>query len=235
VRSHRIWESISPAPGHKSNRDRAVVVKSVMLIVRRALVATLLVTQLAFAQSAEDNAADAKRLVAALHVHQGSVVGEIGAGHGELTIALAREVGRDGHVYSNELNADRRTEITRAVESARLTNVTVVEGAPASGNLADDCCDAIFMRNVYHHFADPALMDASLFRAMKPGGYIAIIDFRPPGKESAEPAGRATDKFHGVSPESVMRELKGAGFEEATSEVTGRHGFIVVARRPASS
>ena len=206
-----------------------------MRIPRGVLVVTLLVTQLGFAQSAADNAADAKRLVAALHVHQGSVVGEIGAGSGELTIALAREVGPDGHVYSNELNASRRTEISRAVESSRLTNVTVVEGAPASGNLPDGCCDAIFMRNVYHHFADPPSMDASLFRAAKPGGYIAVIDFTPPGKESADPAGRATDKFHGVSAESVMRELKSAGFDEATSEVIARHAFIVVARRPASS
>jgi len=206
-----------------------------MLTARRAFVVTLLATQLAFAQSAADSAADAKRLVAALHVHQGSVVGEIGAGSGELTIALAREVGPDGHLYSNELNAARRTEISHAIGSARLTNVTVVEGAPANGNLPDGCCDAIFMRNVYHHFADPAAMNASLFRAMKPGGYIAVIDFTPPNKESAEPAGRATDKFHGVSAESVMREPKSAGFDEATSEVIARHAFIVVAHRPAAS
>jgi tRNA A58 N-methylase Trm61 len=141
-----------------------------MPTLRRALVATLFVTQLAFAQSADDNAADAKRLIAALHIHQGSVVGEIGAGSGELTVALAREVGPEGRIYSNELNAARRADISRAAESAGLSNVTVVEGAPASANLPDDCCDSIFMRNVYHHFADPAAMNASLFRATKPGG-----------------------------------------------------------------
>jgi len=214
------------------DRARSAVVKSGMLTPHRALVATLLVTQLAFAQSAETNAADAKRLIAALHIHQGSIVGEIGAGSGELTIALAREVGPDGRIYSNELNADRRAEISRAVESARLANVTVVEGASASANLPDDCCDAIFMRNVYHHFADPAAMNASLFRATKPGGYIAVIDFTPPGKESAEPAGRSADNFHGVYAESVIGELKSAGFDEATSDEMVRRTFIVVARRP---
>jgi ubiquinone/menaquinone biosynthesis C-methylase UbiE len=203
-----------------------------MLMVRRAFVATLLVTQLAFVQNAETNAADTKRLIAALHVHPGSMVGEIGAGSGELTVALAREVGADGRVYSNELNADRRAEISRAAQSAGLSNVTVVEGAPASANLPDQCCDAIFMRNVYHHFADPAAMNASLFRAMKPGGYIAVIDFTPPRAEAAEPSGRAADNFHGVYAESVIRELKSAGFEEATSEEMVRRTFIVVARRP---
>ncbi|PYR90704.1 MAG: hypothetical protein DMF84_19890 [Acidobacteria bacterium] len=211
---------------------RAVFVKSGMLRPGRALVATLLVTQLAFAQSAETNAADTKRLIAALHIHQDSIVGEIGAGSGELTVALAREVGPGGRIYSNELNADRRVEIARAVESAGLANVTIVEGAPASANLSAECCDAIFMRNVYHHFADPAAMNATLFRATKPGGYIAVIDFAPPGAEAAEPAGRSAEKFHGVAPESVIRELKNAGFEDAASEEIVRRGFIVVARRP---
>jgi hypothetical protein len=59
-----------------------------------------------------------------------------------------------------------------------------------------------------------------------------VIDFRPPGKESAEPAGRAADNFHGVYAESVIRELTSAGFEDATSEGIVRRIFIVVARRP---
>jgi tRNA A58 N-methylase Trm61 len=213
-----------------------VFVKSGMLMLtsNRAVAVTLLVTQLAFVQNAETNAADAKRLVAALHVDQGSIVGEIGAGSGELTVALARVVGPDGRIYSNELNADRRSEIARAVAAADLGNVTIVEGAPASSNLPDDCCDAIFMRNVYHHFADPAAMNASLFRAMKPGGYIAVIDFAPSGAESLQPSGRSAEKTHGVSAESVIKELKSAGFEETGSEAMV-HGFIVVARRPSSA
>jgi ubiquinone/menaquinone biosynthesis C-methylase UbiE len=214
-----------------------VFVKSGMLMLTscRAVVVTLLVTQLAFVQNADTNAADAKRLIAALHVHQGSIVGEIGAGSGELTVALAREVGPDGRIYSNELNADRRGDITRAAAAAGLANVTIVEGAPASANLPDDCCDAIFMRNVYHHFADPAAMNASLFRATKAGGYIAVIDFAPSGAESAQPSGRSAEKSHGVYAESVIRELTSAGFEEATSEEMTRRGFIVVARRPAGA
>jgi ubiquinone/menaquinone biosynthesis C-methylase UbiE len=215
------------------NRLRCLFVKSGILLPRRALAATLLVTQLAFIQSAETNAADTKRLVAALHIHQGSIVGEIGAGSGELTIALAREVGPEGRIYSNELNPDRRAEISRAVASAGVANVTIVEGTPASANLPDGCCDAIFMRNVYHHFADPAAMNATLFRATKPGGYIAVIDFAPPRAQAAEPSGRAADDFHGVYAESVIRELKDAGYEEATSQELERRIFMVVARRPA--
>ena len=59
---------------------------------------------IAFAQSAQENAADAAWLVKSLEIHEGSVVGEIGAGEGELTVAIARVVGPTGKVFSNELN-----------------------------------------------------------------------------------------------------------------------------------
>jgi hypothetical protein len=32
--------------------------------------------------------------------------------------------------------------------------------------LPDASCDAIFMRDLYHHFADPPTMNASLYRTL---------------------------------------------------------------------
>src|SRR5689334_15600913 len=120
-----------------------------------AIVTALVAAPLLHAQSAKENAADAERLVEALAVHAGSTVGEIGAGAGELTIALARVVGPSGHVTSNDLNKASVAKIDRAVADAGLTNVTVVEGRESETNFPLACCDAIFMRNVYHHFGDP--------------------------------------------------------------------------------
>jgi len=69
------------------------------------------------------------------------------------------------------------------------------------------------MRNVYHHFADPAAMNASISAALKPGGRLAIVDFSPPpGKEATRSADRAKDGMHGISVESLSREMKEAGF-----------------------
>src|SRR5947208_2906948 len=116
------------------------------------------------AQSAQQNAADAERLIRALDIKPGSTVAEIGAGGGELTVAIAKAVGETGRVYSNELNKDRLATIRRAAEDAGLKNVTTVEGKEDVANLTESCCDAIFMRNVYHHFGDPPSMNASLLR-----------------------------------------------------------------------
>jgi SAM-dependent methyltransferase len=70
-------------------------------------------------------------------------------------------------------------EIPDLVSRERLENVTVIEGARNSTNLPDGCCDAIFMRDVYHHLTQPKEINDSLLAALKPGGRLAIMDFEP--------------------------------------------------------
>jgi ubiquinone/menaquinone biosynthesis C-methylase UbiE len=203
---------------------------------RRRLVtafAILAAASAVFAQSARENADDATWLIQGLEIHEGSIVGEIGAGGGELTIAMARAVGESGKVFSNELNQDRFKALPGIAEKAGVKNITAIEGRETETNFAEQCCDAIFMRNVYHHFNDPATMDASLFKSLKPGGRVAVIDFTPPGEEATTPAGRSADGFHGVKPATVARELKAAGFEVLSANTRDR-AVLVIARRPTS-
>ena len=64
------------------------------------LTATVLTPVAARDQSADAIAADAARLVQALNIRAGSVVAELGAGDGALTVAIARIVGEQGRVYT---------------------------------------------------------------------------------------------------------------------------------------
>ena len=199
-----------------------------------ALVTALAATSLLAAQGAADIAADAERLVKALDIRAGQVIGELGAGDGQLTLALARVVGDSGRVYSNEVSPAAIDKIRSAVATFEVRNVTVVEGAATRTNLPDACCDAIVMRDVYHHITDPSQMNASILRALKAGGRLAIIDFTPPPGGEHPAGSRAEDNHHGVTPPTLERELKEAGFELlSTTEIAWRN-FMVIARRPAS-
>lgn len=161
----------------------------------------------------------------------GSFVAEIGAGDGALTLSLARHIGASGHVFTTELGDRRVRTLRSAVSASGLPQIEVVEAGTTSTNLSDACCDAIVMRDVYHHFGDPAAMNASLRASLKPGGLIAILDFTPPpGQESETAAGRSRDDHHGVGRQTVSRELAQAGFTVVSSDpLTGRR-FMVVAR-----
>ena len=157
--------------------------------------------------------AEAERLAAVLGVTSGQRIAEIGAGPGRLTVALARKVGPAGHVFSTELDPARRDEIAARTASAGLSNITVVEGVPASTNLPDACCDAIVMRAVYHHIQDAEAFAASVARALRPHGLVAIIDFAPGTLWlHGGAAGGPRRPGHGVSREDTIAELRSAGF-----------------------
>jgi ubiquinone/menaquinone biosynthesis C-methylase UbiE len=173
-----------------------------------------------------------ERIFEALHARADSTICEIGAGDGELSLEAARRVGPGGHVYTSELGDDRVRKLRERVASSRLSQITVVTGDAAQTNFPQAACDALFMRNVYHHFADPAAMNASIAAALKPGRRIAVVDFRPPGDEAASPADRDNDGTHGVTADTVARELQAAGFVLITTERGTDRWFMVVAAKP---
>jgi ubiquinone/menaquinone biosynthesis C-methylase UbiE len=204
---------------------------------RRALLVAALAGMTSFvgtASAQDDFASDAARLVTALKLHNGQTVADIGAGGGQLTVALAREVGPSGRVYATELNADRLRDIRQATDAAGLENVSVIEAHATRTNLPERCCDALVLRRVYHHFSNPHAMNASMRQSLKPGGLLAVIDFEPDSTESSDPSNRDTGDQHGVTSATVVRELRQAGFEVvAVEEGTRPDRFMVVVRRPS--
>ena len=184
------------------------------------------------AQQANRDAADAAKLIEVLEVRPGSTVADVGAGGGGLVPALSQHLGSAGRLYATDINAARVSDIKKLAASASLQNVTVLEGAAAQTNLPDACCDAIFMRLVYHHFGDPAAMNMSLLRSLKPGGRLAVLDFVPTSKVSAPPGKRSEGDSHGVMPATVIEELKAAGFVDVREVPWPPPTVAVIGRRP---
>jgi ubiquinone/menaquinone biosynthesis C-methylase UbiE len=170
----------------------------------------------------------------AIGVREGATACEIGAGDGELSIAAARVVGPTGRVLTSELGDDRVNTLRNKIAASGLAQITVVAGHAGSTNFPDDGCDAVFMRDVYHHFSDPAAMNASILHAVKPGGRVAIVDFTPPGDEASRPAERGRDGKHGVKPDTVAREMTEAGFEIVPIDRSARRWFLAVFSKPST-
>lgn len=193
-----------------------------------SLIVTLLVP--AAASARQEGSITNERLLAALEVSEGATVCEMGAGDGGLSLAAAKMVGAGGRVYASELGDDRLKGLRAKTQGD--ARVTVIAGDAMKTNFPDAACDAIFMRNVYHHFENPAAMNASIAAALKPRGRVVIVDFTPPpGNEAACPADRGKDGMHGVTPSSVTRELNDAGFRTAVPDVIAQRAFMVVMTR----
>ncbi len=145
------------------------------------------------------------RLRQVLALDAGTVVADVGAGKGGLTIALAGAVGSNGRVFSTEIDPGRLRGLREAVFAAKLDNVTVVEATVGETGLPPNCCDAIVLRRVYHHLTDPPGINASLLRSLRPGGVLAVIDFPPPFFFSRG--------SFGVPAKTVIGEVTSSGFE----------------------
>jgi len=195
------------------------------------LVASLSICLLLAAASADEIA----RLRGLMQWKAGQTLADVGAGAGEIGIAAAAVVGASGKVYLTELDENKRKALQGTVQRQGLKNVTVVQGEEKRTNLPDDCCDQIFLRRVYHHFTAPMEMDASLFRSVKAGGAVAVIDF-PPRKWLSEnepvkgvPANRGG---HGIPEKILIQEMTTAGFTvEKTVNDWPEDSYCVIFRK----
>lgn len=179
-----------------------------------ALAGVLLVGAHAVAQQtaltdAQIKSADVEvpRLIELLELKPGMTVADVGAGFGAWTMRFARELGPTGRVYATDIGAAQLAALRDVIQRERLNNVTVIEGAVNSTNLPALCCDAILIRDAYHHLTQPEAVTRSLAASLKPGGRLAVIDF-PPRPNSEVPAGVPANRGgHGVPPAVVEREV----------------------------
>ena len=194
----------------------------VLLMVAAAIAAGLVAFGVAMGG---DPQREADRLSALLRIEPGDTVAEIGAGSGWLSVDIAERVTPSGRVFATELCADRRDDIRDSVANAGLANVTVVEAGIRETNLAPGCCDAVFMRRVYHHLGDPSAINRSLFAAVKPDGRLVIIEFRSDGW-FARVIGE------GILPEELVAQVTAAGFTHLeTDDWPGPSHYVAVFER----
>jgi precorrin-6B methylase 2 len=153
---------------------------------------------------------EADRLMSLLSLEPGMVVADVGAGRGELAVEMAKRLGASGRVYATEIDAGRLDDIRRAVRAAGIDTVTVVTAGERESHLPEGCCDAIYLREVYHHFSDPAFTTTTLHRALKPGGLLAVIDY--PRRESFG------GDCHCIDKRELIQQVTAAGFDHVSDE-----------------
>lgn len=179
---------------------------------------------------------ETKRLLALFEAGPGATIADLGAGDGDLTFEVARQLGLKSRIYSTDINPDTVRTLRDKARSRGYENVLVLEGHADRTNLPDGCCDAILVRNVYHHFKNPPEMLASIRASLKPGGRLAVIDFPPdkPVQGTVPPEQRGGGDTHGVTQETVKKELRAAGFKilEEEDRWTGKSVFLVLAESP---
>lgn len=94
---------------------------------------------------------------------------DVGAGGGDVSVALAEIVGRRGRVYA--VDSDPRARDETAAAAATFTQVLAITQAAEDLTLPEDV-DLAFCRFLLMHVLDPAVVLSRMCRVLRPGGYL---------------------------------------------------------------
>lgn len=123
-----------------------------------------------------------EQVLKACAITPGQRVADVGAGTGFYSRLFAKKTGWDGWVYSVDIAPKFLQHIAERATTDGIENLTTVLGTDVSIRLPPESVDLVFICDTYHHFENPQQTLASIFRALKPGGRLVLIDFeRIPG------------------------------------------------------
>jgi len=142
-------------------------------------------------------------VIQALALKPDAVIADIGSGTGYFSARFANMVPK-GRVYGVDTEPDMVKYLAERAKREGLKNITAVKGAPGDPRLPEKV-DLIIMVDVYHHVGDRDRYFRRLRDSLRPGGRIAIIDFRMDSPDGPPKNVR-------IAPERVKSEMKGAGY-----------------------
>lgn len=155
-----------------------------------------------------------REIVEACQIKPGLIVADIGAGTGLFTRLFSEKVGPEGKVVAVDIAQKFLDHIQKTSQGLGQKNVETRLCTADSTQLPPGSVDVAFICDVYHHFEYPGKSMASLFKAMKPGGKVYLIDFRRVEGESKE----WTLKHVRAGQEVFEAEIEKVGFKKLGEE-----------------
>ena len=152
------------------------------------------------------------QILAAIQLKPGMAVADVGSGTGLYLGPLSGGVGDEGKVYAIDIAPTFVKHLRARAKEEKLANVEVVLCSDRDVNLKPNSIDRAFICDVYHHFEYPESSLSSIYRAMRAGGKLILVDFHR--EPSVSPERKQWLKGHIRAPlETFKQEIVAAGFK----------------------
>ena len=161
------------------------------------------------------------QIMDALQIGEGSVVADLGAGGGWFTVRLARQVGPNGLVYAEDIQPEMIQAMDRRITRENLRNVKTQLGTADDPKLPSAAIDVVLIVDAYHEIEHPVILLKNVAKSLKPGGVIAIVNFK---KEGGGPGPNMDER---VAPEQVVADARAAGLELRKREDFLRYQYML--------
>ena len=168
--------------------------------------------------------------LAALALHPGGTVADIGSGPGYFSVKFAALVGPSGRVLAVDLRYRPLAALWLRALLDNDHNIRLIVGDPDDPHLPPNTVDAVFVGNTYHEFQQPGLILAHIARALRSGGRLVLLDRSDP------PTGDAGQAHHVIQPAAAAAQLSADQFEILSRDdhfiqrPNGERWWLIVAR-----
>lgn len=158
------------------------------------------------------------RVISALELSPTLTVADVGAGTGYFAVRIAPLV---KEVIATDIEPDMVRYMNDRAKREKLPNLRAVVTPPDDPQLAN--IDRILVVDVWHHLGDRAAYAKKLAGALKPGGFVAVVDFKLDAKHGPPPK-------HRLTPEAVIADLRAGGLDAKVALELAEQ-YVVIARR----
>jgi cyclopropane fatty-acyl-phospholipid synthase-like methyltransferase len=179
----------------------------------------------AYIKALEDPARDAyqkpNEVIDALELKPGEIIADIGSGSGYFTLRMAHHVGKTGHVYGVDVNADMVRHLNQRIRDGGLLNASTILARP-DDPLLPRAVDRFVIVDVWHHIDDQAKYLALMKEHLRPGGQVVMIDFHKRDLPVGPPPAMK------ISREDLIAQMQAHGFTMAREHTFLPYQYFMV-------
>lgn len=181
-----------------------------------------------YAQSFDDPQRDRwqkpAEVVQILALAPGLTVVDLGAGTGYFLRHLAPAVQPGGRALGLDVEPNMVAYMQKRVERERIAGAEARVVATADPGLAAGSVDRVLVVNTWHHLDSRVEYARKLHQALRPGGFVLVVDYTMEARRGPPPAAR-------LQPALVADELTRAGFVAEVVEESLPDQYVVRGRK----
>lgn len=170
-----------------------------------------------------------------LGISPGTAVADVGSGEGYFTLLLAARVGPQGKVFAIDIEEKPLEKLRGWAREQGLAQIETILGASKDPRLPAGSVDVLLVVDTYHEMRDYKEMMKGMYRALRPGGRMGII-------ERSDKLGAKRKEYHQshrIPVETVIEDAARAGFRlksleaEFAGPAKGAPSYLVIFEKPA--
>lgn len=163
-------------------------------------------------------------LLKLLHLKGKEVIVDLGAGTGYFSFPIARSC-PSCKVYCLDLQEGMLAILREKKERLELPGVEILRSGETEIPLPDAFADTVLMANVFHELHNPGRTAKEVWRILKEGGRVLVIDWKPVPTEFGPPLEERKDV------QEVLLTLVRAGFKKLEEVALYPYHYTVVGNK----